>query len=137
VRDGFEKFIKKRIAGDGEAAELASGAKFLALVLAEREPRKKLIEEYIKELTGESLQSAEEIMRTAAALGLDPRTLGLDVQRPREIFARRNKIIHELDIDRDAKKRKRKVRSQGDLLDNSDFILSTTKTIIESVDKHL
>ena len=137
VRDGFEKFIRKRISGEGDVLELPGGAKFLASVLAEKEPRKKRIEEYIKELTGESLQSAEEIMRTVAALGLDPRTLGLEVERLREIFDIRNKIIHELDIDLDAKKRKRKVRSQTDLLDNSGFILTTIKTIVESLDKHL
>ena len=137
VRDGFEKFIRKRISGEGDILELASGAKFLALVLAEREPRRRLIEEYIKELTGESLQSAEEIMRTIAALGLDHKDLSLDISRLKDVFAIRNKIIHQLDIDLDAKKRKRKVRSQADLLDNSDFILSVTKVIVEGLDKGL
>lgn len=137
VRDGFEKFIKKRIGGESDVLELATGAKFLALVLAEREPRKRLIEEYIKELTGESLQSTEEIMRTTAALGLDQKELKLDIPRLKDIFAIRNKIIHELDIDLDAKKRKRRVRGQADLLDNSDFILSTTKTIVEGMEKRL
>jgi hypothetical protein len=137
VRDGFEKFIRKRISGEGDVLELAGGAKFLALMLADKEPRKRLIEEYIKELTGESLQSAEEIMRTAAALGLDQKTLGLDVVRLREIFGIRNKIIHELDINLEAKKRKRRVRSQADLLDNADFILTTAKTVLKALDKTL
>lgn len=137
VREGFEKFIRKRISGEGDVLELAGGAKFLALVLAEREPRRRLIEEYIKELTGESLQSAEEIMRTTSALGLDNKELGLDIPRLKDIFAIRNKIIHELDIDLDARKRKRRVRSQADLLDNSDFILSVTKVIVEGLDKKL
>jgi hypothetical protein len=132
VREGFEKFIKKSISGDE-----AESFKFLASALAEKEPRKKLIEEYIKELTGESLQSAEEIMRTVAALGLDWKALSFDKERLKEIFDIRNKIIHELDIDLDAKKRKRKVRSQTDLLDNSDFILSTIRTVIEALDPHL
>jgi RiboL-PSP-HEPN len=134
VRDGFEKFIRKRIAGEGDVLELAGGAKFLASLLADKEPRKKLIEEYIRELTGESLQSAEEIMRTAAALGLDQKALGLDVNRLRDIFGIRNKIIHELDIDLDVKIRKRRVRSQADLLDNSDFILKTAETILTALD---
>lgn len=74
---------------------------------------------------------------TTAALGLDQRELSLDTPRLKEIFAIRNKIIHELDIDLDAKNRKRRVRSQADLLNNSDFILSTTKVIVESLDKKL
>ena len=137
VRGGFEKFIRKRISGEGDVLELAGGARFLALILAEREPRKRLIEEYIRELTGESLQSAEEIARTTAALGLNYKDLELDIIRLKEIFGIRNKIIHELDIDLDAPKRKRRVRSQADLLDNSDFILSVTKTIVEGLDKIL
>ena len=137
VREGFEKFIRKRISGEGDVLELAVGAKFLALVLAEREPRRRLIEEYIKELTGESLQSAEEIVRTTTALGLDHKELALDIPRLKDIFTIRNKIIHELDIDLEAKKRKRRVRSQADLLENSDFILSVSKVIVEGMDKKL
>ena len=73
-----------------------------------RIPRAKLIEEYIRELTGESLQSADEILRTTAALGLENKTLGLDILRLKEIFQIRNKIIHELDLDLNAPKRKRR-----------------------------
>jgi hypothetical protein len=137
VRDGFEKFIKRRIGGDSSTLELVSGAKFLAIVLAEQSPRKRLIEEYIRELTGESLQSADQIMSTTAALGLDNKKLGLEIARLKEIFEIRNKIIHELDIDLDAKKRRRRIRSQADLLDNSDFVLSVAKVILEALDEQL
>lgn len=97
--------------------------KCLASVLAERTPRRKLIEDYIKDLTGDSLQSAQEMLRTVAALGLDYKALNLDTTKLKEIFSIRNKGIHELDIDLDAPKRKRRVRSQADLVDNSDLIL--------------
>lgn len=137
VRGGFEKFIRKRISGEGDAFELASGAKFMALVLADRKPRRRLIEEYIKELTGESLQSVDEVLRTATALGIDHKTLKLDIPKLKDIFSIRNKIIHELDIDLDASKRKRRVRSQVDLVDNSDHILSITKKVLEAVDAKL
>lgn len=135
VREGFEKFIRKRISGEGDVLEVASGVKFLAQVLADKAPRAKLVEDYIRELTGDSLQSADEILRTAAALGLDTKTLALDIPRLKDIFQIRNKIIHELDLDLNAPKRKRKVRSQKDLLDNSDFMLSTIKKLLEAVDK--
>ena len=55
----------------------------------------------------------------------------------REIFAIRNKVIHELDLDLSAPKRKRRVRSQGDLLDNSDLMLNTIKAILEALEKLL
>ena len=134
VRDGFVKFIRKRISGEGDVLELASGAKFLALALAEKEPRTKLVEEYIRELTGDSLQSVEEILRTTAALGLEHKSLGLDTPGLKQIFSIRNKIIHELDLDLNAPKRKRRVRSQADLLDNSDLMLETIKKVLEALD---
>jgi hypothetical protein len=135
VRDGFEKFIRKRIGGEGDILELGGGAKFLARILADSSPRDRLIEEYIRELTGESLQSAEEVMRTVAALGMDHKALTLDIPRLKDTFQLRNKIIHELDIDLDAPKRKRKVRSQSDLLDSADFILNVTRTILRELNK--
>ncbi|PYV80897.1 MAG: hypothetical protein DMG05_30900, partial [Acidobacteria bacterium] len=122
---------------EGDALELTAGSKFLALILADKAPRAKLVEEYIRELTGDSLQSVDEILRTTAALGLDNKALALDVARLKEIFMIRNKIIHELDLDLNAPKRKRKVRSQTDLLDNTDFMLSTIKKVLESLDKAL
>jgi hypothetical protein len=137
VREGFEKFIRKRIGGEGDVLEVASGAKFLSLILADREPRARLIEEYIRELTGDSLQSVDEILRTTAALGLDNKALALEVSRIKDIFLIRNKIIHELDLDLDAPKRKRRVRSQTDLLDNSDFMLAVIKRVLEALDKTL
>jgi hypothetical protein len=137
VREGFEKFIRKRISGEDDALELSAGSRFLALILADKEPRAKLIEEYIRELTGDSLQSVDEILRTTAALGLDNKLLALNVPRLKDIFLIRNKIIHELDLDLNAPKRKRKVRSQKDLLDNSDFMLGTIRKVLDALDKAL
>ncbi|MDA8347419.1 MAG: HEPN domain-containing protein [Pseudomonadota bacterium] len=137
VRDGFERFIHKRINGESDAIELYSGAKFLASVLADREPRRRLIEDYIKDLTGDSLQSAEEILRTAAALGVDNKVVKIDIPRLKEIFTIRNKIIHELDIDLSAYARKRRVRSQADLLDSADTVLDTVRRVVEAVGTRL
>jgi hypothetical protein len=137
VRSGFEDFIQKRIAADGNRSNLPVGSKFLASLLADPEPRKRLIEEYIRQLTGDSLQSADEVLRTLAALGLNHRDVGIDLVRLKAIFSIRNKIIHELDIDLQARVRRRKVRSQSDLLDNSDQILTTTKMILECLDKSM
>lgn len=137
VREGFEKFIRGRIGGESDATETIAGAKFLASVLSEKEPRKKLIEIYIRELTGDSLQSVDEVLRTVSALGLDAKSLHLDIKRLKGIFDIRNKVIHELDIDLNAPKRKRKVRSQADLLDNSDHMLETIKKLLEALDQTL
>lgn len=135
VRDGFEKFIRKRISGENDILETGGGAKFLARILADETPRERLVEDYIRELTGDSLQSADEVLRTIAALGIDQKDLKLDIPKLKEIFGIRNKIIHELDIDLDAHKRKRKVRSQADLLDSADSILGIARTILIALNK--
>lgn len=135
VRDGFEKFIRRRLTGEADILEAGAGSRFLSKILAEKSPRERLIEEYINELTGGSLQSAAEVMRTTAALGLEIKKLALDIDQLREIFKIRNKIIHELDIDLSAAKRKRKVRSQSDLLDSTESILKTTRTILIALNK--
>ncbi len=125
ARENFEKFIRRRISGESDVLELTGGTKFLSQILADREPRKRLVEEYIRELTGESLQSAEEILRAAAALGIEGKKLQLDVARLKLVFSIRNKIIHELDVDLNVPIRKRAVRSQYDLFDNADYVLQT------------
>jgi hypothetical protein len=62
----FEEFAAKRLR-TGEIAE----PKMIARYLTSETPRELLIEDYIYDLTGSSLQSAEEVDRAAGALGID------------------------------------------------------------------
>ena len=135
VREGFEKFLRRRIEGVSEGVPVTLRGQFLATVLAAKDPRARMIEEYIKQLTGDSLQSWEELASASAALGLDAIKMGLDKSRLVEVFRIRNKVIHELDMDLSAKARKRKVRGQADLLDNADLLLRSTGTVLEHLDK--
>ena len=137
VREGFEKFIRKRISWDGDDAEARGGAKFLADVLADSDPRKRLVEAYIRELTGDSLQSVDEVLRTVAALGMDKKELKLDVPRLKEIFQHRNKIVHELDIDLDALKRKRVAVPQAKFVDRIDYVLDVTRMILQQLNERI
>jgi hypothetical protein len=68
---------------------------------------------------------------------LENKPLGLDIGKLKDVFSIRNKIIHELDLDLSAPKRKRRVRSQADLLDNSDLMLATIKKVLEALDRML
>ena len=131
VRKEFENFIRKRISNEDDAFNTGGGTKFLAQVLADDvSPRHRLTEEYIRHLTGGSLQSSEEVFRTIAALGIDQAKIKRHIPRLRQVFVLRNKIIHELDIDLDALKRKRKVRSKVDLLESADHVLKITRLIL-------
>ena len=125
VKREFRKFIGRRVTPP-------EGTKLLAEALSEEAPRQRLIEEYVGHLTGDSLQSEEQIRKTVAALGVD-KVLELDFSRLGDIFRLRNQIIHELDIDLNAPKRKRKVRSQKLLLESADFVLYTTRHILQQL----
>ncbi len=136
VRKGFEKFISRQIRGGSQADEASSAAGFLASVLADTQPRQRLVQAYVENLTGESLQSVDQLFKAIAALGLGNEKIAIDKPRLKHIFQVRNLIIHELDIEW-GRKKQRKVRSQQDLLDNSDFMLTTVRDILKCLDNLL
>jgi hypothetical protein len=91
----FEEFAAKRLR-TGEIAE----PKMIARYLTSETPRELLIEDYIYDLTGSSLQSAEEVDRAAGALGIDDGGLRKRIKELRPLFVARNQIAHELDLRR-------------------------------------
>lgn len=68
--------------------------------LTSSDPRTRLIEDYIYELTGSSLQSAEEVQKVAGALGIDDPKLRQRISALKSLFVARNEISHELDLQR-------------------------------------
>jgi len=137
VRKGLEKFVERRIRNGGEDTDVLGGRTFLARVLAAPEQQRQVIEEYIKELTGGSLQSPNDIMRTASALGVPKKSLGIDLQKLKRIFDIRNKIIHELDIDLKGERRKRNIRRRADMMDYANALLKTAENMRDAVDTKL
>ena len=136
VREEFEKSTRKLITNEDDALNTGCGAKFPAQVLADDvSPRNRPTEEYIRHLTGGSLQSYEEVFRTIAALGIDQAKFKRHVPMLKQIFLLRNKIIHELDIDLDAPKRKRKVRSKVYLLASAEHVLKVTRIILQELNR--
>jgi hypothetical protein len=79
-----------------------------------------LIEDYIYDLTGSSLQSAEEVGRVAGALGINDAPLRRRIDDLKNLFVARNEISHELDLQRpeqpgDRTRRTRPLRRTKDL----------------------
>jgi hypothetical protein len=136
VRDGLEKFASRNIRGDPEGPEPSLvGARFLGRVLAAKSPQAQVIEEYIRDLTGTSLQSAEELAKAASALGLSKAKI--DVARFKEIFGIRNKIIHELDINLDGDRRKRNERRREKMMEDTNALLEVGEKVLAEVDELL
>jgi hypothetical protein len=135
VREGLEKFVTRSIRGDADVGEPLSGAKFLARVLAAESQQRQVIEEYIRELTGASLQSASELAKAGQALGVT--SVKVDVPAFKAIFDVRNKIIHELDINLDGDRRKRNVRGRDPMMKDTNSLLDIGERILGAVDKQL
>ena len=123
ARNSFEKFVGR---------ELNRDTKLLASVLAAPSPQVRLIEEFVKHLTGGSLQSAESLFEVAAALGADAD--GLSIQALKPAFDVRNKIIHELDINLATQQRTRNIRSQTSMITYTRNLFDLAVALIKSVD---
>jgi len=142
VQAELEKFADRQIRGEitPDGAETARGRKFLAKILVSPAPQEKIIEEYVKELTGDSLQSPDQVFQTIKALGLESNDLIVNAQSLREVFQVRNQIIHEMDIKLEPQSkyaRKKRSRKLDDMVEKADFILELGARIISGVEKKL
>ncbi|GAA3556205.1 hypothetical protein [Kribbella ginsengisoli] len=104
------------------------------------DPRARLIDLYVEDLAGSSLQSWQDLQSVRDALGLTARTLvDSNLQNLKPFFAARNEISHELDLvdpsGRGNRGRRHRemtaVGSQCDLVIHviEDFLVDTSKAI--------
>ena len=68
----------------------------VARYLVAENPRAQLIEDYVYELAGSSLQSADQVQLTAGALGIEDAELRQQIGDLVALFTARNKVSHEL-----------------------------------------
>lgn len=132
AQNSFEKFVLRQMTAD--VVGNALNAQLLAKVLVSKSPRQRLIQEYVNYLTGGSLQSTDSLFLVAAALGADPPAIGLVPGELRPVFNIRNKIIHELDINLDARRRRRNFRSQETMIRDTERLFRFIHALVQSVD---
>lgn len=131
VGQQFHKFVKK-VVSDESPNRLASA-------LLDESPRRQLLESYIYELTGSSLQSFEELGKASGALGIKVSELAKKKSQLEEVFRVRNKIIHELDVRFEAKQgqRDRNSRSRKDLEGDAKLLIKIGNEFVSAVEKKL
>lgn len=139
VQDGFEKFARRQLRTDPDVGGKSDPSKFLAELLVSSSPYDKLIENYIYDLTGSSLQSVEELFKAAAALDIDNKQLNSSRTDLSSAFAVRNDIIHELDVDFDGGvgHRKRKSRTKPVLQQHSTVLLDIAQYFVDQVESKI
>jgi hypothetical protein len=108
AHEKFERFAGERM-GTGEIADTRAIARYLTSA----NPRERLIEDYVYDLAGSSLQSADEVQKVAGALGIDDKDLRKRIEALKPLFVARNEISHELDLQSPEKAADRTRRSRG------------------------
>ena len=133
VWEGLEKFLARRLRTEAEEATGAKAHAFLARILAADSQQAQVIEEYVHDLTGTSLQSDKEVMKAISALGLEAGELEIDASILKPIFETRNRIIHEFDINFEAARRNRQSRTMEQMISHTNNLLTVATAILEGV----
>ena len=95
MQNKFKEYVKRGLKKDEK--EILNT---IALALIDQAPRNIFLNEYIRSMTGDSLQSVSELRRVSEASGLDTKKIFDDKKTGtlKDAFEARNQIIHEMDI---------------------------------------
>lgn len=128
----FKQFSTKKIQNKSE-----TNFNLLTELLICENPRNILIFELKKELTQNSLQSADELFRVASYFNIETKKLEPDDKKLREIFRARNQITHELDVDMSSPEFTLRNREKSIVKEYSDHLLELSENFIKLVSKML
>lgn len=130
VQAELRKFVERKISNDSNPKE---SKVFLANIIMAESLRSQCVREYIESLIKESLQSADELIKSARALGVGQDEIKLDAGELKIIFDVRNQIIHELDVKLGAPKRNRRVRRRSSMIYYANYLLNIGEKLLVSV----
>lgn len=134
-RTKFHEFVDRHLAS-GEALH----RKHLRAVLVdERGSPAALVELYERDLTGDSLQSAQQVKEVCGALGVNDKNIWRRLQEGEcldKMFRARNSIVHQLDLIPGASKERTR-RSIEQAREFSSEALDVTQLIINEVGRAL
>lgn len=130
--ENFRGFVEKRLARSSPIDQ-----RFVASVLTHTNPRAKLVEELVAELTSFSLQSRDQLLRVASFFDVPSHTLCTDLVALKRIFDARNQIAHEMDIDFSQPNRNRRPRAKQRMIDDTNALFQVADNFLRAVDGRL
>lgn len=144
ARERIEKLVARhlrrggdtRVDDDSESVDVINPQRMARILLAD-DPRSGLLELIVGDLTAGSLQSAQELYRVMNYLGLKPDSLGANESELREVFACRNRLIHEMDVNFEHPNRNRSSRSRSTMTKYAEILLRASSRILSGVDEQL
>lgn len=134
-RKELRAFALRKLRRGEDVGGLDAG--FLADMLI-GEPEVNLIDAFVDELTGSSLQSKEGLFTVARALGIaDLKEVKTAINDLGDTFKVRNTIAHEMDINFKSKNRNRNGRKRDDMVNRTNGILAVADIFLTAVDTAL
>jgi len=127
----FKKFISRRLEKNDRLDR-----HFLADVIGDAHPRKRMLECLVSDLTSESLQSTEQLLKTAAYFNIPSVSICGDPKSLTGIFNVRNQITHEMDIDFQ-RNRSRRPRAKATMTDFTNEIFKIARNFLKEVNHKL
>ena len=127
----FQQFVERRLVRSEKV-----NWPVLAELIADKQPRDRLIQYLVEDLVAGSLQSVEALMKAAAHFDIPSDNLFESKQEQNEyrrIFAARNQVIHEMDVDFDQPNRNRRPRRKQQMIDDTDRIFVVSERFLRGV----
>lgn len=132
ARDNFRKFVERKIRqGDQPDYEI------MAKIFVSEKPIKWMINLWIDDLRGKSLQSVPELFRIASYFNIKSKIISEEEEELKEVFRIRNNIIHEMDVDFSQKKRNLTPRHRDDMIEATNRLFKVCKAFLNAVDDKL
>jgi hypothetical protein len=126
----FKRYVERKLTGTPELNRV-----FLADILADRDPQQRLIKSLIEDLTGQSLQSTEQLFRAASFFDIPSSKIHSRPEHLTKIFGVRNEISHEMDVDFSKPNRSRRPRARKTMVDYTNDLFKIASSILSEVDK--
>lgn len=128
----FKQYVERRLEKNDRLDR-----RFLADVIADPNPRKRMLDQLVSDLTSKSLQSTEQLLRTAAFFNIPSVALCENPTSLTNIFVARNQITHEMDVDFEQSNRSRRPRARATMTTFTNEIFKLAANFLTEVDRKL
>jgi hypothetical protein len=132
ARSQFSEYVEKRLIRTS-----ALDVKYVARTLVSSNPREHLKKELVRDLTGNSLQSKDQLLRVAASFAIRPEDISNDINKLKTVFDARNEIAHEMDVLLEQPTRNRRPRTFETMQDYTSFVLKASCSFYISVEQKI
>jgi hypothetical protein len=128
----FKEHIERRLSMEERVSR-----KFLANILGDTNPRRCLTEQLLADLTAESLQSAEQLLKVASYFNIPSKQISQTPNTLKDVFKVRNEIGHEMDIDFSQSNRSRRPRAKEKMVTYTNELFRVAAAFLSEVDLKL